>query len=126
MATLHGDDKVVADIERLERNFARRADDFPYELKTSIVRQIVSVRAIDTTAMIQAFDYHRDVVTDSGYRYKIDTSNNPAVFYDGFVEFPTANRDGSMRPGRYFVRDGIKRADIERVVNDIVTDSFVI
>lgn len=121
-----GDERVVRAIERFEQNFHQHADDFPYEIKTSIVRQIVRVGAIDTTAMIQAENISRELVTDSRHHFRVDTSSNPDVFYDGFVEFPTRNVDGTLRYGRYFVRDGIRHADIGGIIERIATESFVI
>lgn len=122
---IRGHRKVIDALEGFEKSFAE-VDDFGMEFKTSIVREIVRASAIDTTAMIQAVDWHRDPVTSSGYRFHVDTSNNPLVFYDGFVEFDTANRDGTIRKGRKFYEKGLQRADVERLVNERARRNFVI
>lgn len=118
--------QVIHDLESFVRNVGHGVDDLGYEMKTSVVREIVRAGAIDTTAMIQSVDYHRSPVTDSGHRFEVDTSNNPDVFYDGFVEFDTRNRDGSVRRGRRFYEKGIEHWDIERIFNQIADRSFVV
>lgn len=104
---------------------SKGVDDIGYELKTSVVASIVHERAIDTTAFIQAIDYHRSVVVD-GNHLRVDASNNPDVFYDGFVEFPTPNRDGSMRRGRFVYKQGIENGNLERIFDHLAEDAFVI
>lgn len=122
-----GLDKPIRDVDNFVSDMTDRgADDIGYELKTSVIRATVREGAIDTTAMIQAFDYHRSPVTDSGVSIRVDTSNNPDVFYDGFVEFETENRDGSMRRGRYVYKQGIETANMEQVFDGVARRSFVV
>lgn len=118
---VHGLDKLLRDLNDLERNFERRSDDFPYEIKTSIIRQIVRGGHIKTTRMIRAMDYHRSAVVDGSHRFTVDTSNNPDVFYDGWLEFVRRNWRGA-----YVYQKGIENADIQGVADRIVSDSFVI
>lgn len=123
---IRGAQRVINALEAFARNFGNHIDDFGYEMKTSVVREIIRAGNIDTTAMIQAIDYHRDPVTDSGYKFHVDTSNNPDVFYDGFVEFDTANRDGTKRKGSRFYQKGILNWQLEPIVDGIARESFVI
>lgn len=120
-----GADKVVRDIESFVTKIGDSSD-LGYELKTSIIREIIRAGAIDTTAMVQAIDYTRSFVVDDGHTFFVGAVNNPDVFYDGFVELPTRNRDGSYREGRYFYQKGIENADFERVFDSIARESFVI
>ena len=123
-----GTTKVVKAINDFVSNISRDSDKFGAEFKGSVVREIVRERAIDTTLMIQAIDFDRNQVVDSGHDKVLIGAmvGNHDVFYDGFVEFETANRDGTMRRGRYVYKKGIENANVERVVNEIARESFVI
>lgn len=117
----HSIDKVLRDLAAFERNANRRADDFAYELKSSIIRETVRGRHIVTTRFIRAIDYHRQAVVDSEQRFRIDTSSNPDVFYDGYLEFP---RKGWA--GAYVYQKGIQNVDFERIADKIASESFVV
>lgn len=108
-------------LDRFGRNLDRRADDFPYEIKTSIIRETVRGRHIDTTRFIRAIDFHRASVVDSSHRFTVDTSNNPDVFYDGWLEFPRRGWRGA-----YVYQKGIQNADIKGVADRIMNESFVV
>jgi hypothetical protein len=118
-----GAEKVIAAFQAFERNLLRHVEDVPYEIKSSIVREIVRTRSIDTARMIQAENYHQTYVSDGDFRYEVDTSSNPDVFYDGFVDQPGVTRNWA---GRFFNQRGIEGANIERIFNEIAADSFVI
>lgn len=121
--TLIGAQRVLQAIDRYANTLLQRGDDIPYELKTSIIREVIRTGSIDTAAMITAIDYHREVVTNTEQRYRIDTSNNPDVTYDGFVEFKGETRNW---PGRYFYQRGIENAELERIFDSFADRSFVI
>lgn len=118
---IHGLDKVLRALAAFERNANRRADDFAYELKTSIIRETVRGRHIKTARFIRAIDYHRQAVVDGEHRFAVDASSNPDVFYDGFLEFP---RKGW--PGAYVYQKGIQNVDFERIADKIASESFVV
>lgn len=118
-----GADRVIHALQAYERNLSRHLSDIPYEFKTSIIREIVRTRSIDTGAMVQAIDYHQDHVTDTDARYEINTDNNPDVFYDGFVDQPGVTRNWA---GRFFNQRGIENANLEPIFNAIAAESFVL
>jgi hypothetical protein len=115
--------QVIQFFKDLERNWADASDNFAYEFKTSIVRQIARQGHIDTTAMIRSVNYHREAVTSAGVRYRIDTSDGQVrdVFYDGWVEFPRKNW-----PGGFFYQKGIENADVNRVADEVMDRTFVV
>lgn len=115
---------VIQAFHRLEKNWLEHGDRFAYEFKTSIVRQIVRQRHIDTSAMIRSMNYHREAMTDSSVKFRIDTSDNAVrdVFYDGFLEFPT--RRGW--PGAFVYQRGIENADVQREARDVMDRSFMV
>lgn len=121
-----GGDKVVADLRKFLRNFENAADEFGQELRKSVVDAIFKEEAIDTAAMVIAIDYTRSFVVDGGATFFLGTVDNPEVFYDGFAELPTRNRDGSMRRGRYFYKQGIENAKFGNIIENIADRSFVI
>jgi len=115
--------EIIAMFQRLDRNWIEHSDDFAYEIKTSIVRQIARQGHIDTTAMIRSVNYHREAFTSQSVKYRIDTSDNAVrdVFYDGFVEFPRKNW-----PGAFFYQRGIENANIQQIADDIIDRSFMV
>lgn len=123
---IRGEKKVIHDLNEFVRRSAASLDEIGYELKTSVVRYIYREHAIDTAAMIQSIDYTKSFVTDSGSTIFVGALSNTEVFYDGFVELPTRNRDGTMREGRYFYRQGIENANFKKVFDDVAHRSFVI
>lgn len=113
-------------LEHFIANVGSHVDDIGYELKTAVVRGIVHYNAIDTTAMIQAIDYHRDAVTDTGYSLHVDASNNPDVFYDGFVELAQVFPGGRARTPKPVYQYGIEHSNFQRVFDEIARESFVV
>lgn len=108
-------------LDLYERNFYARKAEIPYELKTSIVRQIVRTRSIDTTRFIQAVDFRLVEVSNDSFRYYIDAARNSEVYYDGYVEF---NGDKRNWVGRFNYRDGIQNANIESITDSIADQTF--
>jgi hypothetical protein len=117
MATLP---EIDQRIQKFVRGFETHLDDFGYELKTSVIREIVRTGSIDTGRMIQAIDYHRQAVVD-GVGFTVDASRDPEVFYDGFVERPGETRNWE---GRFFYQRGIEGANFEMVIDDIAQEAF--
>lgn len=122
MPVIIGDRQVVGAFDHLVNALDRRVSEFPYEIKTSVVREIVRTGSIDTTRMIQAVNYHEDHVTSSGQHFRVDTSDDDSVTYDGFVDQPGETRNW---PGRFFYQRGIEGANIEQVISSIMNESFV-
>lgn len=123
---IHGADKVVRDLNDFIRNFEKKSDDVGVALRKAVVDAIFKEQAIDTAAMVIAIDYSNSYVTDTGIAFFVGTIDNPDVYYDGFVEFPTANRDGTTRRGRFFYKQGIENTDFARLIDQVATESFVI
>lgn len=118
-----GADKFLRALSGYKNTLDRNADDIPYEIKTSIIREIIRTGSVDTGAMIKAIDYHREAVTDSAINWRIDASNDPDVTYDGFVELKGETRNW---PGRYFYKRGIENAQIEQIFDSFADRSFVV
>lgn len=118
-----GAEKPIRDLEEYIRVLERRGDEIPYEIKTSVVREIVRTRSIDTTAMIQAVDYHQEIVTSGHQTFRIDTSNDESVTYDGFVEVDGVTRNWQ---GRWNFRGGIENANIHRIFDEFAREAFVV
>lgn len=112
-------ERIINDFQKYLNSWNIRREEIPYELKTSIIRQIVRTGSIDTTRFIQAVDFREGGFDADGYRYLIDSARNSEVYYDGFVEFDTRNY-----PGRYNFRDGIENANIRRITDNFADDSF--
>lgn len=117
-------DRVTRDLDKFLENMIVHADDFAYELKTSIVSEVVHTGSIDTARMIQAINYHREIVSTVGSTFRIDTSDNDEVTYDGFVDRPIARNAFGFEGGRLFYQTGIEKANIGRVADEIADMSF--
>jgi hypothetical protein len=113
---------VIARLENFVRILDRRVDEVPYEIKTSIKLAIARGGHIDTTALINSLNYHRDaVVAGEAWDYRIDASDNRVrdVFYDGFLEFP---RKGWA--GAFVYQKGIESTQLEPVFDSIADEAF--
>lgn len=124
---VRGINQVIQAFDRYQRNWQRKADEIPYEIKTSIIRQIIRTGSIDTTRFIRAVDFREDAVQFDQIRYLIDAmSSNPDVTYDGFLE------TGTKRPNAYGVTfaprlnygDGIENANLEQVFDNFADSAF--
>lgn len=117
--------EVIADIDSYVRNWNRRRDEIPYEIKSSIISQIVRTRSIDTTRFIRSIDFREQAAGD-GYRYLIDSSRDREVTYDGFLEFGTSNVNayGVLISPRYNFRGGIENSRLEPIADSIADVSF--
>lgn len=113
-------ERVIGDLGAYERNLHKHRTDIPYEIKTSIISQIVRTGSIDTSRFIQAVDF-REEGYGEGYRFLIDASRDSEVTYDGFLEF-----DGVTRRfvGRYNYRDGIQQSRLKPIFDEIASESF--
>lgn len=120
-----GDKKVIRDLEALVAGIEASPDAIGREFKDRVKEKIRFVGAIDTAAMINAIDYTRSFVVDNGHSLFVGAVNNPDVFYDGFVERDTRNRDGTVRGGKFFYEQAIQPADVEGVYDAIVRRAFI-
>lgn len=113
-------EQVIRDLESYGRNFDAHAEDIPYEIKTSVVTQIIRTGSIDKGWFIQAVDF-REEAYGYGHRYLIDSSRDERVHYDGFLEF-----DGVRRRfvGRYNYRDGIEQSRLKPIFDEVADESF--
>lgn len=89
-------------------------------IKNSWEEEIFVVDAIDTGRMIRSVDW-REQVTSFGddLEFFIDTSDDPLVTYDGYVEGGT-----KYMKARYPARRGVENADFKQTIDVIIDDSF--
>ncbi len=123
-----GDKEVLRDLDKYLRFVQSEGMEMlGEEFFHAVTDAIQFVDAIDTTRMIQGVDHTASFVVDGGRSMFVGASiGNPTVFYDGFVEFPTRNRDGSVRAGRYFYKRGIEKAEVHDIMNIAANRSFVL
>ena len=120
-----GEQRPIRAIQRFLETVDREVEDIPYEIKTSVVREIVRTGSIDTARMIQAVDYHGGVVTD-GHHYEVDASKDDEVTYDGFVDQPIRPNAFGFTGGRLFNQRGIEGANLGAIFDSWANSSFVI
>lgn len=114
--------QVINDLTKFETAVMDNGD-IIYELKTSVVREIVRVRAIDTGRMISSINYSPVIRTSKRMRYKLDAvSQNSDVIYDDIVE--RGRRRPTPLEGRYPYKRGIEGADIHGTVDRIADSIF--
>lgn len=125
---MRGHQQVDKDIARFIRTIENRGmRNIGQDLVLGIKAAITFVGAIDTRRMIQGVDHTAAFVVDGGRSMFVGSSiGDPGVFYDGFVEFDTRNRDGTIRPGRPFNQMAIENTDFQAIFDSIADDSFVI
>lgn len=121
---MKGKQEVINAIDGYLEAIERHASDIPYEVKTKVIQQIVRTGSIDTGAFIQAVDFHQETA-EVGYRYFVDASRDPSVYYDGFVEVDHYNQpQDSILSGRFNYRDGLENSDFRPIFDEIFNEGF--
>lgn len=112
---------IIKDFESYARNLRSRREEIPYELRTSIIREIYRTNSIDTGRFWKAVDYREESGVES-YNYVIDASRDSKVIYDDIVE--RGRKDTNKYPGRLNYLKGIQKADLSRFFDTLFTSSF--
>ncbi len=124
-----GGERVIAALQSLVRGFHDRADDFGDLLGKSVQSEINKNPGIKTRAFIEGLNNGQWSQMVSGDRSNVlvgSSIGNANVFYDGFLEFDTRNRDDSTRPGRHYYQYGIENVDFQPLTDEIAHDAFMI
>lgn len=114
--------EMIGILRGFERTLNARADDFPFEIVSSIRRFIIRTHTIDEGKLLFAFDFNEVATNAESVQFLIDTSNDLDRYgIEGFVEF---DRPAYGFIGRKFMEQGIENADYQRVMDEIVFASF--
>lgn len=112
-------DQMVGILRDFERNVQQNAHRYAEEITNKIKLFIILTRTIDRGDLYVSLDFE-PVVQSASMNFMLEF-NNPRGHYEGFVEF---DRPAYNFKGRKFIEQGIKAADIERISNEIVFESF--
>ena len=97
-------------------DFSRYAD----EIKVTYQEEVFIVDAIDTGRFIQSIDYHQ---VESGaadvHSYQVDSSNDPLVTYDAFVEAGTVKM-----AARWPARRALEGLSLVETTDSLIRDAF--
>jgi hypothetical protein len=116
-------EEIISDLDRLERNADAVTKKLAAEIRRNVTENVHRWPGIRTRAFINSINEHP---LFGEHHYQIDNSDNPDVFYSGFLEFQTANRgDNGVRPGRYYFERGILQTDFENEFDVMINDSLI-
>lgn len=109
--------EIVRRFEKIGENFERKGGQIPKKITDSWVLMINITDAIDSGDMLRAVNFHPVETSGELLEYVVDTSDNPSVNYEGFVEGGTKNMEA-----RYPAQKGIEREDFVSSIIDFVEE----
>jgi hypothetical protein len=89
------------------------------EVENRYEEQVYAKDAIDTGRYIQSIGFHPLIQSTEIQSFEVDTSRDPEVFYDGFVDQGTIY----ITP-RYMARGAIESLSLQDVLDVMVGDAF--
>lgn len=108
---IQGFDTIVNAFKRLDTaDFSA----IPTEVENRYEEQVFQKDAIDTGDFIQSIGWHPLIQSPEVHSYEVDTSNNPDVFYEGFVDQGT-----KFITPRYMARGAIENLYLGDVLDEI-------
>lgn len=116
-------EKVYNDLEQFRKKV--ESSKIANEIEKNLTKDVASYPSIKTRKFINAINTH-EVVVSGGSHFEIGAMDDGRVTYDGFLEFTTANRDGSYRDARFHYAVAIKNTDFHSLINEMADEAFVI
>lgn len=116
---LEGKREIIKGFADLLEVWERDADLIPRKFSENWIFSIQIVDAVDEGDYLRAVDFHE--VSSEPYlqQFQIDTSNNPDVTYEGFVEGGTKYMEA-----RFPAQKGIERTDLVNVFDYLMDKGF--
>ena len=107
--------EIIRHFEKVGENFERGGKYIPKKISESWQLMIHLTDAIDSGDYLRAVDVHPVQGTGDFQEYVVDTSNNPAVVYEGLVEGGT-----KYMTARFPAEKAIEREDFVTSIMDFV------
>ena len=107
--------ETIRHFEKVGENVVSGGKLIPKKISDSWVLMIHLTDAIDSGDYLRAVDVHPVQAMGDLQEYVVDTSNNPAVTYSGFVEGGT-----KYMPARFPAEKAIEREDFVSSIMDFI------
>ena len=119
MKEVSGIGEIIRHFERVAENVTRDAEQIPKKISDSWVLMILLTDAIDSGDMLRAVNFHPVAQENDFSQFVVDTSDNPDVNYEGFVEGGT-----KFMPARFPAEKAIEREDFVTSITGMVEDGL--
>lgn len=107
-------------VQTLERLKTADMDPFASAVKTAYQEEVYVVDAIDTGRFIQSIDYYQTGASGpDNVSYNVDSSKDPLVTYDGFVEAGTIYMNA-----RWPAKRALENLSLLSAADALVQDAF--